>query len=171
MVVPKPIFDVHYADGRTSLVMEADLDGGWSKLQKTYGFPHQMRIPYRDDLTIRAQLTLICQPASFDQYAQEFPNVEMNTEDENLSCRVNGKHLVLKAALAPNQPWRKTPQGRPELYFEYLPLWQGEYRYYDLRAWIVFHELGRRPVPDVRVWAENNLVVPGGQFESNRRRH
>jgi hypothetical protein len=171
MTASKPILDVHYGDGRTSLVMEADMDRGWAKLQKTYGFFHQTRIPYRNDLSIRAQLQLICQPASFDQYAQEFPHVELNTGDEDLSCRIHGKQLVLKVALVPNQPWRKTQQGRPELYIEYLPLWQGEYRYYDLRAWIVFHDGARRPVPDVRIWTENNLVVPGGQFESNRRRH
>jgi hypothetical protein len=44
-------------------------------------------------------------------------------------------------------------------------------RWYDLRAWIVFHEGSPRPLPDVRVWTENNLIIPGGQFESNRRKH
>lgn len=167
----RSVFDVHYADARTSLVMEADLDRGWTKLQKTYGFFHQQRIPYRNDLSIRAQLQVIYQPASFGEFAQEFPEIEVDRGDADLSCHIEGKHLLLKVALLPTQLWRRTQQGRPELYIEYLPLWQAPYRSYDLRAWIVFHEGGRRAVPDVRVWAENNLVIPGGQFESNRRRH
>ena len=57
--MPKEIFDVHYADSRTAIVLEADLERGWKKLQKTYGFFHQKRIPFKDDLTIRTQLSLI----------------------------------------------------------------------------------------------------------------
>jgi hypothetical protein len=82
--VTKPVFDVHYADRRSSLVLEADLDRGWKKLQKTYGFFHQMRIPYRNDLTIRAQLQVISQPASFDQWAKEFPEIELDDADGEL---------------------------------------------------------------------------------------
>ena len=168
----RPVFDVHYADARTSLVMEADLDRGWTKLQKTYGFFHQQRIPYRNDLSIRAQLQVIYQPACFDELAREFPSIALHRGDADLSCHIDSKQLLLKVALVPSQQlWRRTQQGRPELYIEYLHLWQAPYRSYDLRAWIVFHEGARRPVPDVRIWAENNLVIPGGQFESNRRRH
>jgi hypothetical protein len=167
----KPVFDVHYADSRTSIVLEANLDRGWTKLQKTYGFFHQTRIPYRNDLTIRAQLQVISQPASFDEWAEEFPDLELDKGDDDFMYRVHNKQLVLKVALAPHQPWRTTRQGRPELFIELLPLCQGRWRWYDLRAWIVFHEGARHPVPNVRVWTENNLVVPGGQFESKRQRH
>ena len=62
----KPVYDVHYADQRSALVTEADLDRGWTELKKTYGFFGQTRVPYRNDLTIRAQLTVIAQPGSFE---------------------------------------------------------------------------------------------------------
>jgi hypothetical protein len=39
--VPQRVFDVYYADLRRSVVMEADLDRGWEKLEKTYGFFRQ----------------------------------------------------------------------------------------------------------------------------------
>ena len=166
-----PFFDVHYADGRTSLVLEADLDRGWGVLQKTYGFFHQTRIPYRNDLTIRAQLSVISQPASFDEWAKNFPDVELEDGDGDPSYRLRGRQLIVKVALLPHQPWRVTEQGRPELFIERLPLCTSQYRWYDLRAWIVFHEGSRRSVPDVHVWTENNLIVPGGRFESSRQRH
>ena len=152
--------------------MKADLDRGWGKLKKTYGFFRQMRVPYRNDLTIRAQLSIIAQPASFDEWAQSFPKGDLEYGDEDLGYALRDRQLVVKVALLPHQPWTKTPQGRPELYVEQMPFLRVDPgQWYDLRAWIVFHEGSRRPVPDVRVWAENNLVLPGGQFESNRRRH
>lgn len=170
--MPKSVLDLHYADGRTSLVMEADLDGGWGRLEKTYGFFHYNRVPYRNDLTIRAQLSLIAQPAGFDEWAKKFPPFESKAGDSDLSYEFQGSLFVLKVALLPHMAWRKTPQGRPELYVEEVPFLPiGEGRSYDLRAWIVFHEGSRRPVSDIRVWTENNLIVPGGQVESNRRRH
>lgn len=169
--VTRPVFDVYYSDGRTSLVLAADLDRGWEKLQKTYGFFHQMRIPYRNDLSIRAQLTVISQPASFDESANTFPDIELEDGDSNLSFRLHKKQLAMKVALLPHQPWRTTEQGRPELFIERLPLCATAKRFHDLRTWIVFHESSRRRIPDVHVWTENNLIVPGGQFESNRRRH
>lgn len=132
--VLKPTFDVYYADGRTSLVLAADLDQGWEKLQKTYGFFHQTRIPYRNDLSISAQLTVISQPASFDKRAKTFPDAELEDWDSDLSFRLHNKQLVIKVAFLPHQHWRLTEQGRPELFIERLPLCSTPWRWYDLRA-------------------------------------
>ena len=168
----RPVFDVHYADGRRKLVMEADLHQGWTKLQKTYGFFRQTRIPYRNDLSIRAQLSLIAQPASFGVWAQTFPSTNAEFGDDDLSYHLHEERLIVRVALRPGQPWRTTKTGRPELYIEQLPFLNTDHsHWYDLRGWIVFHEGSPRRIPDVRVWAENNLVVSGGQFESDRRRH
>jgi hypothetical protein len=170
--VDKAIYDVHYADQRSALVMEADLDRGWTKLQKTYGFFRQIRVPYRNDLTIRAQMTVIAQPASFEDWASIFPDAELDRTDESSFVCLKQRKLALKVPLTPDRPWRKTEQGRPEIFVEWLPLLRFDnVRWFDLRAWIVFHEGAPRPIPDVRIWAENHLVVPAGQFESNRRRH
>jgi hypothetical protein len=151
--------------------MEADLDRGWIKHKNTYGFFHQMRIPYHDDYTIRAQLQVIPHPCGFDLCWQQFPDVGISSENDDLSCRVHDRQLVLKVALSPYQPWRTTPQGRPELYINWLQMWEDGRRQYDLQAWIIFHEGSRRPIPNLHLWTENNLVVPGGQFESNRQHH
>jgi hypothetical protein len=168
----KKVFDVHYADSRTAVVLEADLDCGWKKLQKTYGFFNQTRIPFKDDLTIRAQLSLIAQPASFSEWAQEFPNIDLELASSLLSHIIEGRHLTMKVSLSPEQPWRTTEQGRPEILIAEQPLMTREdSRWYDLRAWLVFHESPKRPIPDMRAWVESKLFVPGGQIESNKRRH
>jgi hypothetical protein len=170
--VNRTVYDVHYADQRTALVMEADLDRGWARLQKTHGFFRQTKVPYHDDLAIRAQMTVIAQPASFEDWASIFPDAELDQTNDISVLRLKQRRLVLKVPLTPHQPWRKTEQGRPEIFVEWLPLLRFDnVRWFDLRAWIVFHEGSPRPIPDVRVWAENHLVIPGGQFESNRRRH
>jgi hypothetical protein len=117
----KSVFNVHYADGRTSLVMEADLDRGWNRLQKTYGFFRQSRIPYRDDLSIRAKLQLIAQPAGFEKWAANFPDLTIESGDADVSYTLHDHHLVIKVALLPHQPWRTTPQGRPEIFVAELP--------------------------------------------------
>ncbi len=163
---------MHYADSRTKLVMEADLQNGWTKRQKTYGFFRQQKIPYRDDLSVRAQLSVIAQPATFGLWAQSFPSIEAEAGNDDLSYHLSEGRLIVKVALHQNQPWRTTQQGRPEIYIEQLPFLNITHnRWYDLRGWIVFHQGPPPRIPDVRVWVENNLVFPGGQFESNRRCH
>lgn len=170
--MPKEIFDVHYADSRTAVVLEADLERGWKKLQKTYGFFHQKRIPFKDDLTIRTQLSLIAQPASFSEWAREFPDLGLGLTGPLLSYHIESRRLIMKVSLSPEQPWRTTEQGRPEIFVAEQPLMTREdRRWYDLRAWLIFHESPKRPIPDMRVWVENKLFVPGGRIESNRRHH
>ncbi|MGC2744988.1 MAG: hypothetical protein WA672_17560 [Candidatus Angelobacter sp.] len=172
LTVQEKVFDVHYADSRTAVVLEADLDRGWKKLQKTYGFFTQTRIPFKDDLTIRTQLSLIAQPGSFNEWAQEFPDVGLELTHPLLSYSIVNRHLVMKVSLSPEQRWRTTEQGRPEIFIAEQPLMTSDHgRWYDLRAWLVFHESPKRPIPDVRVWVENKLFIPGGRIESNRKRH
>ena len=71
----------------------------------------------------------------------------------------------------PEQPWRMMSTNRPGLFIEELPLLAPHPQlWFDLRAWIVFHFPPPAPVPDVKEWCQK-MFVPGGQFESNRRRH
>src|SRR5215471_18189633 len=75
----------------------------------------------------------------------------------------------LKVPLLPDQLWKKTEQGRPEIFVEVLPLLVLDPKHwFDLRAWIVFHEGAPRPIRRARVGGKKKLVIPGGQFESNR---
>lgn len=165
-------FDVHYADGRQSLVMEANLGSGWKKLKKTYGFFHQTRIPFRDGLHIRAQLSVFAEPSGFGAWAEDFPDIRIDLHDPDARYQILEKRLTVTIPLRPDQAWGKTPEGRPRLYIERLPLVTvGRIGRHNLQGLIVVHERSSPPISDVRVWVENKLVVPGGQPESNRRRH
>ena len=59
----------------------------------------------------------------------------------------------------------------PELFVEQFPLFMIGRGWHDLRAWTVFHEGSRHPIPDLHLWAQNNFIGRGAQFKSNRRRH
>jgi len=75
----------------------------------------------------------------------------------------------LKVPLSPDQLWKKTEQGRPEIFVEVLPLLVLDPKHwFDLKGVDRFSRRWPRPFAGVRVWAEKKLVIPGGQFESNR---
>jgi len=143
-----------------------------AKASEDLWFHQQKRIPYRDDLSIRAQLTIIAQPAGFDEWASTFPTIAASSGNQDLSFKIAEGVLIIKVALSPQQHWRPMGAGRRAgLFIEVLPfLSTSPGHWFDLRVWIVFHELSSRPIPDVRVWTENNLVLPGGRPESDRRR-
>ncbi len=154
------------------LVLEADLDLGWGRLEKTFGFFHWEMIPFRNNLSLRTQLGIISQPAGYPDWAKTFPEVELTEASEFRSWKVSRKRLTVKVPLEVRQPWRKMGNGRVGLYFEDVPLFNlDQTKWYELRTQVVFHDPAERPIKDVRVWTENALVVPAGQFESNRRKH
>ena len=162
-------YDVTYAGNSTLMVFKADLDAGWRKLEKTYGFNRTLSIWYKD-WRVRTQLALIVQPATFDDRAASFPDVSLEKSDEWVRYSLAQKKLTVQVALTEDLPWRTTPQGRPIVFLERLPLFYSSLFAYDLRIWIVFHAPLPAPIPDVRVWSQK-FFVPAGQFESNRGRH
>lgn len=166
-----PTYDVNYADRGSALIIKANLAEGWRELKKTFGFFAHKRIHYRGDWTIRAQLSVIAQPPTFDEQAGSFPLLTKEYGGSLVSYALKERQLLVRIALNPDQPWRIMSTGRPGLYIEELPLLTlGDRLWFDLRAWIVFHAPPPAPVPDVRVWCQK-LFVPGGQIEANRRRH
>lgn len=151
------------------MVFKADLDAGWRKLKKTYGFFRTLSIWYKD-WRVRTQLALQVQPATFDDRAATFPDIVWETSEESVHYKLEQKKLTVQVPLTQDLPWRMTPSGRPEVFLEHLPLFHHKLLAYDLRIWIVFHPPLPAPIPDVRVWCQR-FFVPAGQFESNRRRH
>jgi hypothetical protein len=162
-------YDVTYGDHGTALVFRADLDAGWGQLKKTYGFFRMLWVWYKD-WHIRTQLALIAQPATYDERAATFPDVSIETKEGAVLFSVQQKILTVKVPLIVDLPWRMTPTKCPEIFIEKLPLLAAKGLLFDLRIWIVFHPPHPAPIPDVRVWCQK-MFVPGGQMESNRRRH
>jgi hypothetical protein len=152
------------------MVFKADLDTGWRRLEKTYGFFRTLSVWYKD-WRVRTQLALIVQPATFDDRVASFPDVSLEKSDEWVHYSLEQKKLTVQVALTHQDlPWRTTPEGRPEVFLDQLPLFYSNPLAYDLRLWIVFHPPLPAPIPDVRVWSQK-FFVPAGQFESNRGRH
>jgi hypothetical protein len=164
-------YDVVYSSDKQTLIMKANLDKGWRKLPKTYGFFRSMWVWYRGDLKVRTQLSALAQPGTFHESAAEFPDITLNHGNDQVSFRIQQKMLEARVALNAEQPWRLMMDKRPGLFFDDLSIDIGQAHYsLDLRAWVIFHPPSRAPIPDVRVWCQR-LFVPAGHFESNRRRH
>jgi hypothetical protein len=164
-------YDVTYSGDRKSLILKGDLNKGWRKLEKTYGFFRSMWVWYIGDLRIRTQLSALAQPATFHQTAINFPDITLTRGDEQVRFSIQKKILEARIALNEDQPWRLMMEKRPGLFVDDRNIDIGQpFFWLDLRAWVIFHPSGRAPIPDVRVWCQR-LFVPGGQLESNRRRH
>jgi hypothetical protein len=157
-------YAVTYSSDRRTLILKADLDRDVRFLSHYVGF-----IPGRFPCPDAVMCT--CSTAAFHESAADFPNVAPELGDEQASFKIEQKVLEVKAALNADQPWRLIKEKRPGLYFEHLGNDVGQARFWlDLRAWVVLYPPGKRPIPDVRVWCQR-LFVPGGQSQSNRRRH
>jgi len=111
-------YDVTFADERRTIVMKADLARGWRRLEKTFGFFRQTWIWYKGDFRVRTMLTLLAQPATFDQSAAEFPDITLEGGNELTNYRIAQKMLTLKIALREEQPWRLMMHKRPGIYFQ-----------------------------------------------------
>jgi hypothetical protein len=164
-------YDVTYSGDRQTLIMKANLEKGWRRLEKTHGFFRTMWVWYKGDFRVRTQLSVLAQPGTFHESAANFPNITLDRGNEQFSVRIQQKMLEARVALNAEQPWRLIMDKRPGLFFDDLSIDIGQsFFWLDVRAWIVFHPPSRAPIQDVRVWCQR-LFVPGGQFESNRRRH
>jgi hypothetical protein len=164
-------YDVTYSSDKRTLILKANLDQGWRKLEKTYGFFRTMWVWYPGDFRVRTQLSALAQPATFHESTAHFPDVTLKHGDQQASFKIEQKMLEVRVALNSEQPWRLIMGKRPGLFFDDLNIEIGQPHFWlDLRAWIVFHPPSKGPIPDVRVWCQR-LFVPGGQFESNRRHH
>ena len=164
-------YDVTYSRGKTEIIMKADLARGWRKLEKTYGFFRTLWIWYPGDIRVRTQVSALAQPGTFDASAAEFPDVNVERGNQQTKFSINQRLLEVRVALTPEQPWRLMMEKRPGLFFDELTIDIGQpYFWLDLRAWIVFHPPDKAPIKDVKVWCQRHFV-PGGQSESNRRRH
>lgn len=164
-------YDVTYSPNRETLILKADLQQGWRKLEKTYGFFRTMSVWYNGDLRVRTQLSALAQPGTFHESAAQFPDITLERDNKQANFTIENMVLEVRIALNAEQPWRLMMGKRPGLFFDHRGVGIGQtYYWLDLRAWVIFHPPSRAPIPDVRVWCQR-LFVSGGQSESNRRHH
>ncbi len=163
-------YDVYYADRKSSLVLKADLDRGWSTIPGKGGFQANQRIDFRGDCVIRAQLRIYPAPSIVKGKVPEFPCGSRDWGCHLVHYSLRDRVLEVRIALCLEQPWRMMKTGRPGLYIREVPFLDVDATVqFNLESWIVFHSPGI-PVRDVKEWGEK-MFVSGGQFESSRRRH
>jgi hypothetical protein len=176
-------YDVRYADQGTALILKADLNREWRKRTSAHGFFGLKWIDYKRGWRIRTQLNLfvkdriplgpssyVVHPTSLDNCLESFPDISLETGDRRISYSLSNKLLTTKLILNGEQPWRVMGAGHPGLYIDRQLLFVPPNFCFDLQAYVVFHEPPATKPPDVREWCQK-FFVPGGQFESNRRRH
>jgi hypothetical protein len=179
-----PDYDVGYADQGTALLLKADLGRSWRKRTNAFGFSGQKKIYYKRAWHIRTLLNLFVKrrlpnsPINYpfihltseDDRLEAFPDISLETGDGLISYSLSKRLLTMKIALTEEQPWRTMSTGHVGLYIEKPFLFATPSFCFDLQAFVVFHEPPAMKPPDVREWSQK-FFVPGGQFESNRRRH
>jgi hypothetical protein len=128
-------------------------------LTKTYGFNASTKIYYKRGWSIRAQLTLIAQPANLEDRAALFPNNSLEEfRQQTVSYVLKKRRLAATISLLPALPWRVMSTGRPGLFIEELPfLVIDQTLWIDLRIWIVFHGPPPAPVRDAKEWGAENV--------------
>ncbi len=119
-------YDVTYSSDKQTLILKANLDQGWRKLEKTYGFFRTMWVWYPGDFRVRTQLSALAQPATFHQSADHFPDVTLNHGNQQVSFRIEQKMLEVRVALNAEQPWRLMMGKRPGLFFDDLSIEIGQ---------------------------------------------
>jgi hypothetical protein len=58
-------YDVTYSTDKQTLILKANLDQGWRKLEKTYGFFRTMWVWYPGDFRVRTQLRALAPAGNF----------------------------------------------------------------------------------------------------------
>jgi hypothetical protein len=160
----KPDFDVHYADSRTTLVLEADLSHGWRHLKKTFGFFRTKWVWFIKDTKIRTQLSFIAQPASLGKEISAFPAIERHWSSGPNFFDLTGERLIAKLPL--NQERRILSTNIPGIYFEELGAVALGNLSFDLRILIAFHDPGMHKEKDEYDW--DSKFLSGGLPGSKR---
>ncbi len=163
VITSKPDFEVHYADSRTAVVLEADLLCGWRRLQKTFGFFRMKWVPFVKDTKLRTQLSFIAQPAWLGKEINVFPPVERHWASDPNSFDLTGEKLIAKMPL--NQHRRKLSTNVPGIYVEELGAIILGNLSFDLRILIAFHDPG---MPKAVDFDSDSEFLPGGLPGSKR---
>jgi hypothetical protein len=165
------LLKLFYANGRSTLVLEADVKHGWERRQKTYGFFQARWVPLRGDIRIRTQMAFIAQPATFSQRAALPPAITERLELEHVRLQYAPELLRSEVDIL-DYPWRLMSTNRPGIFIEVLPFLQiVPGLWYDLRIWIVFHGIDTLKPPPIEREYGDGTALAGGLPETNRRRH
>ena len=168
-------FECGYSGANKDIIrMCADLDVGWRKLSKGWGFYAEDYLDYRDESRFHCKLYLVEKaPKAFESrktfHERYFDPVKLGSSLVSL----HGMNLEVCVPLA--QGWKPTSDAnrRPSIYeigedIFYIETLDGNI-HYRLQIWVVLHGKSNMFVPDQREWGDGFAWI-GGRPESNRRK-
>jgi hypothetical protein len=160
-----------FENGRSAIRAIGDLAAGWQRDKNTHAFYGLGFLDFAGDIRVQVVLQVHARPNVVGALVTKFPReVEAHGGDESLRYDLRDGKLEILVDLRSNLVWlsgAKKPgvNWRPD-----TPLVSfGPIRFYA--TFLVSFTMPRPAGPGV-TWEHDLLpFLPGGQFESNRRRH
>lgn len=171
-----PLIDFGYVKQRTALELTADLESGWVRKHKTYGYSEQVKIGFASDYTILTDVTVLPRPSGFEESAKTFPrDAESSSGDSNISYRIHNSQLTAFVQLINAQgglnrdlPWIITRTDKLALRWVVDPIARQGPTHFELTLWMRFHPPPRAKPEDIRDWERR--FFPGGLPSLGKRR-
>jgi hypothetical protein len=154
--------------------MCADLDGGWRKLNKGWGFFAEDYLDYKEESRFHCKLYLLAKVPSSNESSKTFH--ERYPDPLELGCCLVSLHgMKLEVDIPLDQHWTPTNDlnKRPSIYeiaenIFYIETKDGNINY-RLQIWAILHGQSKMFVMDQHEWGDGFAWV-GGRPESNRRK-
>jgi len=156
--------------GGTSIRIVGDIVKGWQSAKDGYGFFGMNRMDFTGDRVLRVILQVRARPNRFAALAKVFPNT-FNTSggSESLNYRLNGSRLEVYAEMARHIEILEGANKLGIKWRDELVAYSGMVRFYLFL--VVSFTVPHTSNSNV-TWEYDVLpFLPGGQVESNRRRH
>lgn len=165
-----------YVNRRSAIRLVADFASHWDLRENTYGYRSvRQKLPYKADSNFYCQLSLVVSPKSVSKSVLAPPDLYFKEDVGGFSFEIDSGRITAIVPLNRPELWG-TVKGSttPLLYVDRsrqnksLCEWKPGV-FLDLRIWI--STLAEQvPIPDQYEEGQPNML-PGGQFESNRRKH
>jgi hypothetical protein len=170
--------DTTFERGGDVVKTVAKIYGGWDETKKSgFQFYDQQYVDYKGDIKLRVAVWMCgaWAPSRSDQnekfdYFKVFPlDFTARFTDGKFQVSIANGRLSIVLPLRRDLPWIVTSNGKPAVDWELQPVAQYRNAVYLLRHMIVFN-LHSPKRGDSKEW-DLLPFLPGGLFESNRRRH
>jgi len=163
-----PVIDFRYVKHRTALEIIADLESGWERKDKTYGYSEDVNVDFVGGHTIRTDVTVLPRPSGFVDSAKTFPkDVESTGGNANTSYQVRNSQLIVfvqiinaQGGLNLDLPWIVTRTDKLAIRWVEDPIARQAPTHFELTLWMRFHPPPRARPEDVRDWERR--FFPGG---------
>jgi hypothetical protein len=164
----KAPIDCAYVHGRSSIEITADLQDGWTKRTKTFGYSEKLPLDFVGDYSIRIHVTVLPRPSGFGEEGRVFPaGAEGNGGDHGIRYTLRQSLLTVLVQLLDADdrmnrglPWRMTSNHKLAIHWVEDAIARLGRTHFELQLLIVFNPPPHARPEDVRDWERR--FFPGG---------